>query len=1259
MKFDDFKISLVQLSLTLKGIEFLPSKSLFLRSIFVSIFPSANVQQSMKNSVEYPESKVTVEHLAIKVRIGTVAGLQNCEESGKKESTSDKHPFPVSADFDGESEGCEETTFWKRMIYHLILRPILIVKLDGVTIEVEKTYLAPDPPAQVAASRENLLQTLPSAVLPPNSTLSHYRQLPTFAQDIFVDNLLHDDVREATRVTQCIEKWINHAQTKLRTKGVKSSEDEKKAPFNTERDVERGHCIEEGMYASTQSVGDKLKNANTTVRESQAEDRPEVVPKADARTYDERLNELICSFGRLFCHSLSIRVTNVSVIITGAGSKLVKDMRTKYNPRETNIIFARLPTNCRDQTILAADTLSFTFSPDSQCNLVICCVGLNLKVGESLNAANYLSTKVWKTWDSKKNRLPKVEEIVDVMKNQHLNESTRNVRSPFPNEDTPFSWHTITHPFHVVAEIVGVLDFFVWALNYDHEWEKKDIGVNVSATEVAVVLSPQHIHTVLLHLDDFTDTQSPFNEWIAWLASSLRETKNINDDEMLIYCSNYARINGGNINNSNGQELTASEMVEMEERMTRYEIVSLRCKAMKKVWRIPKENKEFRSFLLCSRSKVLDGDDGSNASPQDSISPFNRFYSSPLDALSSLVRYKTALLAPPLNVKFQAKTLLIDFPVTNGNNRNERSEAIPPIPTSMAVCGVSSALRLTNPIFSGKPGLEKKSRRVLQVSLNIEEAEWDIAGTISNFPFLPALRDGTLVGIIYKVILMMCLRTTTVFILPNRFHTPHLFHFQHRREGTRGSLLSTRFNVSVAPSEAMSPQLAFDAKTSDLVMVVNPLPLLSTIATILDLSDLPFRTVNEPGSLPINQTENSSDDDAASVTENLADTRIDLSTQTVVTIDNMSIIFMLDRTKVRRGILELILNSIQMKTETNGTSGDIVILPDSIVLRAGQIRHHQPNLEYGTLEWNVLPFKPMIIVDGARLCASAKEIHSKDKESTSLSNYVTKLGVDVKVGAERLDLNGSPSTIVALLSTIESLDPLWGGSSESRKAAEEERIKIEQQKQLQEEQTKLQYQRDALLRIFNSVDVDGSGSLQEEELQKVVRTLFDQGRLGSNDKLDAGQQPTSEEIERERDRLISFIDPSRSNDVSFPEVDAFLFRIANNINDNNLIPKIEVTGVNYLGNFSDSDTFLSSFALRKLVYFDDLREYAAMHEVYRLTGHSALSNHSSFPAPSLWRQSQGIEMFWELYTRETGCSRDSLNDHDIFAVQRKLVRVLW
>ena len=123
-------------------------------------------------------------------------------------------------------------------------------------------------------------------------------------------------------------------------------------------------------------------------------------------------------------------------------------------------------------------------------------------------------------------------------------------------------------------------------------------------------------------------------------------------------------------------------------------------------------------------------------------------------------------------------------------------------------------------------------------------------------------------------------------------------------------------------------------------------------------------------------------------------------------------------------------------------------------------------------------------------------------------------------------------------------------------------------------------------------------------------------------------------------------------------MDHVFFKMVNKIDDRNLIPQVDTKG-GALDHqmFEKSDCFLSAFSMRQLVYFDDLREYSAMSEVYRITGYSRVEN-SSFPAPSLWLQGKGIDLFWDVYTSETGCTRRSLNGHDVWTVQRKLVRSL-
>ena len=82
---------------------------------------------------------------------------------------------------------------------------------------------------------------------------------------------------------------------------------------------------------------------------------------------------------------------------------------------------------------------------------------------------------------------------------------------------------------------------------------------------------------------------------------------------------------------------------------------------------------------------------------------------------------------------------------------------------------------------------------------------------------------------------------------------------------------------------------------------------------------------------------------------------------------------------------------------------------------------------------------------------------------------------------------------------------------------------------------------------------------------------------------------------------------------------------------------------------------LSVYPKEGILYFKNLREYASMTGVGKITG---TSDSSKFPPPSLWRQGEGINLFWEVYEKETGCSQSSLNRQNIIAVQQKLVRVL-
>lgn len=193
--------------------------------------------------------------------------------------------------------------------------------------------------------------------------------------------------------------------------------------------------------------------------------------EAKERTEDEKKNARIRSIARALLKSIAIELEHASIIISGAGSEFVKETREQYNPRETNNILAKLPKQQRALTVVGVDEISIYCSNDAQCNLILCFAGLQVKVGSPVSGV-----------------MARASEMV-------------------------YDWHTLAHPFDVALQLNGLIQLLVWALNYDHHWTKRTLGLEISASEVTISLSPSHLQTVLLHLDNFVDPLSSFNEW--------------------------------------------------------------------------------------------------------------------------------------------------------------------------------------------------------------------------------------------------------------------------------------------------------------------------------------------------------------------------------------------------------------------------------------------------------------------------------------------------------------------------------------------------------------------------------------------------------------------------------------------------------------------------------------------------------------------------------------------------------------------------
>ena len=927
-------------------------------------------------------------------------------------------------------------------------------------------------------------------------------------------------------------------------------------------------------------------------------------PKKQQLTPDERMNAWISWAAAKLLRFISLDLQNVSVIISGASAEVVKETRkVSSSPREANLTLAKLPRRQRSLTVVESDSISLSFSPDSNCNALLCFVGVHLKVGSPIMADG---------------------------------------SSMDNNDDVPYAWHTVAHPFHLVAEIKGVLPFIIYATNYDHDWQKRELGLNLSASEIAVSLSPEHLHTVLLHLDDYTDPLSPYNSWILWLKDVYcQKTFDISDLEKKEYCNNYVRImitasdkkkKKGAAKpepSENGHNLSLSQMKDMEKRMTRYQIMSLRCFAMRKEWTIPKADQDFDAFLRCSRSSIsMENDDESPCSDdEEEQSPFERTYPTPLHALVGLIRSKSSFLSPHVRVEYSVQTLHLDFPQTS----NDTS-----IPSSITVSGVSFEIDQENIIFLRNDKVSddalKCPRPFLDLSLGICAVKWDVVinddMAVSLNDELPIFRDKSHMGIVYM----------------------------DKEAVSSKQVLSLGLSSTVMPTLDQEQHFDFQFNACDLVVLVNPLPTLSAIQMLIDLLDIPFQPPEEIIS-DINQSDDDEEGSKDEETNETGVTAMGIQANIVLSVKNIQFLFLVDRKKVTRGILQLMMYGMSIEFESGGLSGKLLLATEPLVLRAGQIGYVQSSRDE-CIETTLMPYQPLADIGGAKIQVHAKEedVVMRGTQNQPLPESNTTVRLNILIGTESLFFNTSPSLIVAFLGVLSSMDPfldwLWGGYE----AKEAERIRMEAQKKIDDAHHVIR-QREVLRQIFIEVDTDGSGELSDDELELVVLKLFEQHNTKKNTR--AGI-PTQKEVMRERDYLLATIDQNRTNDITFHEMDGAFFRLANEIDDVNLTPMIKDDDEkNYNDHFQHCDSFFSGPFMRKLVYFDDLREFSSSSEVFRITGDAGLGFKLHFPAPSLWRLGLGIDLFWELYERETGCSRQSLNGQDIDLVQRKLVRSLW
>ena len=457
-----------------------------------------------------------------------------------------------------------------------------------------------------------------------------------------------------------------------------------------------------------------------------------------------------------------------------------------------------------------------------------------------------------------------------------------------------------------------------------------------------------------------------------------------------------------------------------------------------------------------------------------------------------------------------------------------------------------------------------------------------------------------------------------------------MFH-QSRQDGTHTqNVFDIDMSLFVAPTPEQDLHVSIDLSSSDVTLIVNPLPLRSAFQCLVDFFQLPYQdgTDLSLGEEIGANAELSLGEDTVAKAERDNDTDM-LSISVSAEISRIFILFLVDAQEMSRGLLQLAVNSIHVKSTSLGVEGELLVSNEPFILSAAQVTRVHPNPKGNCFDWRLLPFKPIVAITGTEIA-----VRSEMQQADSLGPL--QIDIDIKMGVKSTELNVSPSTTAALLGAAESLSAALElqNNSNSEELSHEDKI-------MKDEMRSIQYQREALLRTFRIAGVTAVGILDEDDIEKLIR-------LNSNGQL------TNKEIEREKD----FICLLAGGSLTLDKINTMLFRVTNGIDDSNFASILQAAGIG-CDSLPQCASFSSELSLHNLVYFDDLREYSAMHEVYRITGETKLYSTSRFPAPVLWHRGQGVDLFWDFYCSECGCLRESLCGQEMKIVQQKLVRSLW
>jgi hypothetical protein len=216
-------------------------------------------------------------------------------------------------------------------------------------------------------------------------------------------------------------------------------------------------------------------------------------------------------------------------------------------------------------------------------------------------------------------------------------------------------------------------------------------------------------------------------------------------------------------------------------------------------------------------------------------------------------------------------------------------------------------------------------------------------------------------------------------------------------------------------------------------------------------------------------------------------------------------------------LIEQNCDSVGFKFKSCSTGADLTLSAEPFELSAGW--HHKT---YSDESWTLMPLKPIMLIEGTRLTASTKENDLSPLLRTKTTNII------LSVGVEKFTLNVGSSTICSMYESVQSLSPFLEWFTVD--IEEERRQQLEKQNEIAEYQCRLQKDRQALREMFETIDTDGSGTLNDVEMGEVIRLMFEKDATCLCEKL------AKMELKTQQQYFLSILDPATSNDISYQEV---------------------------------------------------------------------------------------------------------------------------